>query len=359
MSKFQVIFERDLRKWLRNRRNLMWSIVVPLFIFVLGSIFGGSITGNHIIIVQESQGPFSNGLIQTLQGLNSSESKVFEISYMSDFNQARQEVALGHARAVLYIPQGFDENLTLHKESILHLLIDNSDPIISGQTSSIFTQLTPQIGAILRIETIFEKHFGYIDFFASAVPAMIAFQGAYQGAGISIVHDKEKGVWERYLVTPISNWGFMLGTVASSTVKAMISSLLAYTIATFIIGPSYVGPYNFLNGLLLLAISVVGWVGLSITIATRLSYNSYFTIGMLSNILILATSGMLYPVQGLPLWLKIIAYINPLTYSVEAFRGIMLRQLPISYLGWNFLFLLIFSLALIGIGVISLSRRIK
>lgn len=298
MPKFQVIFERDLRKWLRNRRNLIWSFVVPLIVFILGSTFGGAITGNQILIIRESQGPFSAGLVQALQELNSSGTNLFEISYVDNLDQAKQEVAFGHARAVLHISPGFDENLTLGRESILHLLIDNSDPIISSQTSSIFTKLTLQMGATLQIEQVFEKNFQYIDFFASAVPAMVAFQGAYQGAGMSIVQDKEKGVWQRYIVTPISNWGFMLGTLASSTVKALVSSVLAYTIAALIIGSNYIGPYYFLNGLLLLAISVIGWVGFSITIATRLSYNSYFTIGMLSNILIFATSGMLYPVQG-------------------------------------------------------------
>jgi ABC-2 type transport system permease protein len=36
-------------------------------------------------------------------------------------------------------------------------------------------------------------------------------------------------------------------------------------------------------------------------------------------------SGALYPIDSLPLWLKGITYLNPLTYAVDGMRGALLN----------------------------------
>jgi ABC-2 type transport system permease protein len=42
-------------------------------------------------------------------------------------------------------------------------------------------------------------------------------------------------------------------------------------------------------------------------------------------------SNAIYPISIMPLWLKVIAHINPLTYEVDALRNLMLRNGPISF----------------------------
>jgi ABC-2 type transport system permease protein len=196
-------------------------------------------------------------------------------------------------------------------------------------------------------------------FFASAVPVVIATMAAYQDAGEPIVRDKEKGVWKRYLVTPVSNWDLVIGDVISGTAKAIVASTLAYAITVILIGPSYIGAIGIINGFFIILISVIGWVGFSVLVASRMKYNTYYSLGMLMNLLIFATSGMFYPIEGLPIWFRVLSYVNPLTYTVEAFRGMMLRGLTILDLGTNFFFLLLFSVAMILAGVLSLRRRIE
>ena len=267
MPKWLVILDRNMRKWFRDRRSLIWSFVLPLVIFLMGTIFGGTITGNQIIILRESHGPFSDTLIQTITELRSSNDRIFKISYTEDFESARRQVELGHAQAVLYIPQDFDRNLTLRENAMLHLQIDNSNPLVSREMSSIFLELTSKMGISLQIDQAFEKQFDYIHFFASAVPASIATMAAYQATGMPIVQDKEKGVWKRYVVTPVSNWDLVVGDVIGGTVKTMVSSTLAYAITVILIDYNYIGAESVLNGFFLILISVVGWVGTSILIA--------------------------------------------------------------------------------------------
>ncbi len=348
-----------MRRWLRSRRGIIWSLVLPLAIFLMGTIFGGAITGNQLLIVRQSNGPHSNSLIAAITSLQNSGDAVFKISYVDDLDSAQQQVAHGSAQAVLVIPEGYDNNLTLQKSATLELEVDNSNPLISGQISSTLRELTPTLGVGFQIAPVIQKQFDYIMFFASAVPVILASMSAYQEAGEPIVRDKEKEVWKRYIVTPVSNWDLVIGDVLSGTVRSLIACAIAYIVAVLIVGYNYVGLASFLSGFLVVFISVVGWVGFSVLVASRLKYNSYYSLGVLLNLVVFATSGMFYPVQGLPIWFRVLAYANPLTYTVDALRGIMLRRLTILDLGMNLVILLVFSAVMILVGVLSLRRHIE
>jgi len=138
--------------------------------------------------------------------------------------------------------------------------------------------------------------------------------------------------------------------------KIARASTIAYIVSVVLIGYDYIGRVSVLNGFFIVLISVVGWVGFSVLVASRLKYNSYYSLGVIMNLLIFATSGMFYPIEGLPVWFRALSYVNPLTYTVEALRAMMLRRLTILDLGTSFLFLLLFSAVMILAGEGCLSE---
>jgi ABC-2 type transport system permease protein len=66
-------------------------------------------------------------------------------------------------------------------------------------------------------------------------------------------------------------------------------------------------------------------------------------------------SGALFPVSNLSGWLSVVTFINPLTYGVDAVRGIILgpHQFPIFL---DVAVMLLFSLIAMSIGVLSFRR---
>jgi len=67
-------------------------------------------------------------------------------------------------------------------------------------------------------------------------------------------------------------------------------------------------------------------------------------------------SGALFPLAEAPQWLKIISYINPLTYGVESLRNIIIG---VSFIPFSISFIVIslFSLIAILIGGIAFNRQ--
>src|SRR6185503_14341162 len=61
------------------------------------------------------------------------------------------------------------------------------------------------------------------------------------------------------------------------------------------------------------------------------------------NTLLYFPSGAVYPQQGFPKWMQIIAVADPFTYAVHAFKSLLLKNTGLDAILPDFVFLLIFS----------------
>jgi len=64
------------------------------------------------------------------------------------------------------------------------------------------------------------------------------------------------------------------------------------------------------------------------------------TFGIL-NTLLFFPSGAIYPIHAFPAWLRMIAYIDPFSYSVHGFKSILLREAGFSAIRGDLAFLTI------------------
>jgi len=61
------------------------------------------------------------------------------------------------------------------------------------------------------------------------------------------------------------------------------------------------------------------------------------------NTLLYFPSGAVYPQQGFPGWMQVIAVIDPFTYAVHAFKSLLLKNTGFTAISYDLTFLLIFS----------------
>ena len=75
-----------------------------------------------------------------------------------------------------------------------------------------------------------------------------------------------------------------------------------------------------------------GMLAMNVLFASRMT--SFEGFGTINNFLVMPLfflSGALYPITNIPEWLKILVVVNPVTYSVNMLRGIVLG-IPADYL---------------------------
>ncbi|MFD3524054.1 ABC transporter permease [Streptomyces sp. NPDC058653] len=164
----------------------------------------------------------------------------------------------------------------------------------------------------------------YIDFLAPGIIAQSAmFIAIFYG--IMIIWERDAGILTKLLVTPTPRAALISGKAFASGVKALIQALVVILIAA-VLGVSLTW-----NPLKLLGVAVVVILGsaffscLSITIAgIVLTRDRLMGIGQAITMPLFFASNALYPVAIMPGWLQVVSKINPLSYQVDALRGLLL-----------------------------------
>lgn len=164
----------------------------------------------------------------------------------------------------------------------------------------------------------------YIDFLAPGIIAQSAmFIAIFYG--IMIIWERDAGILTKLLVTPTPRAALVSGKAFASGVKALIQAVVVIVIAAAL------GVALTWNPLKLLGVAVVVILGsaffscLSITIAgIVLTRDRLMGIGQAITMPLFFASNALYPVAIMPGWLQVVSKMNPLSYQVDALRGLLL-----------------------------------
>lgn len=163
------------------------------------------------------------------------------------------------------------------------------------------------------------------DFVSFLVPGMAAMTVLFSSmfAAISIVWEREFGFLKELLVAPVPRGAIVAAKLlaGSATALAEASVMLAFSP---LLGARF-DPVGAALSLPLLAVFGMAVNGLGITVAARM--RSFEGFGSVVNFIIqpiFFLSGALYPVEGLPLALRVVVLANPMTYAVDAVRGLCL-----------------------------------
>ena len=206
-----------------------------------------------------------------------------------------------------------------------------------------------------------------IDFLKFMYPGIIAMNvmGVAFFSTISTVWDREFGFLKEILVAPISRTSIAFGKALGAATVASTQALLLLVLAPLIGLPLHLALIpNLIFFMLLLAFAISG---LGLLIASLLK--SLESFGLIMQLLIFPMfflSGAFFPMTTVPGWMKAIAAINPLSYGVDALRGIILSgqisateasRIIVHSQPVNALYLVIFSVIMISAAVVAFNKR--
>ncbi len=164
----------------------------------------------------------------------------------------------------------------------------------------------------------------YLQFMAPGIMIMTALFGGVYG-GTSVVWDRRLGFLNKLLAAPINRAAIPLGKLAAIVCQSGLQ-VLAIIIIAMLMGVKVAGGFGGVIWLLAFA-SLFGTImgGISLSLASVIkTMESLFAVMNFLTMPIMFTSNAIFPVAAMPLWLQMIARINPLTYAVGPMRSLML-----------------------------------
>ena len=191
----------------------------------------------------------------------------------------------------------------------------------------------------------------YIDFMAPGILAQsVLFIAIF--SGMTIIWERDLGIVHKFLASPTPRGALALGKSLSAGVRAMSQAIVVYLLA-LILGVDLRGNPLYLIGVLaIIVLCAATFSAFSLIIAFLTKTRERFMgIGQVLTMPFFFASNAIYPIDVMPTWLKVIAHINPLTYSVDALRALMLKSGTSSFgLPLDFGVLILTTAVLVAIG---------
>lgn len=356
-----AIFKRDFKKFLSNPFAILMTLFMPImYLIIFGNAMGGTITHIPVGIVQDTPyieySPLFNSVEQTLRYYNSSKSsRIIDLMIFSDEQAAKIALNKGRIKGVIVIPS------EISKTREIRLYEDSSEYVIPGIIESVLFSAINMAGSKNPVHI--DKIYGdieYIQFFGVGVIVMAIFMTTMMGGGIALIRDREMGIIEGYLVTPVKRSSIILGMIGSGTVRAFLSGFIIFCVAVFLTGINIRNPSSYLLVILVILVSSLGITSLMVSFASRFAnQQEYAASSAFINLLLFMTSGAFYPIMGMPGWLIWITVINPEAYAVHALRSIILRGQGLDIIGMDLLALGIFTCLTMILGITTYRRTLE
>jgi len=211
------------------------------------------------------------------------------------------------------------------------------------------------LGASVDIEGINYQTFIYPGVLAQTILFSSIFFGVY------IVWDRKIDFLKEVLVAPISRTSIFIGKILGGATDALIQSFIlllvgvAFTTIGIIPGLN-LNIITVLLSLVVLLVTTTGLVSIGLIIGSQMESPEGFQL--IVSFLVFPMfflSGALFPINNLPAWMAPFTFLNPLTYAVDALRGILLgvSQFHVAYdLG----IVSLFSIGMILVGTQAFKR---
>mgnify|MGYP001626355996 FL=1 len=175
--------------------------------------------------------------------------------------------------------------------------------------------------------------FGTTDYFSFLAVGMLAFIVLFTAmmSGMSIVWDRRFGFLDKLLSTPVPRGSIVVAKILNSTIRALVQAVVVLIIA-ILLGMSIA--HLTVGGILLtffaLFLLSFGMSSLFVMLALRSKdWQTQMMIVNLLNLPLLFASNAFFPTKFMPSWLQAIASVNPVSFTINIGRYLLL-DIPLS-----------------------------
>ena len=221
----------------------------------------------------------------------------------------------------------------------------------------IANNLPPDIPQWLA-DQMMKQTFGTSDYFSYMAVGMLSFVTLFTTmfSGMSIVWDRRLGFLNKVLSTPVARSAIIFSKILSATIRSLVqvSIILVFAILLGLqLSPNFT-PINLLGVYAILFLLCMGLSSLFLMLGIRSTrWETQMAIVNLLNLPLMFASNALFPTDAMPDWLKPIANLNPITYTTDAVRQLLIFEtININQLMLDFTYMCIFSAAIASISII-------
>lgn len=365
-QRLKALIRKETTQLFRDRRLLVFVLGVPIIQLLLYG-YATHLSVYHLptAIVDQSHDRQSREFVQALVN-----SQYFDVALqLQSQTEAIQAIDRGSVKAGVIIPPRFATNVDKGTANLL-ILLDGSDnaSVQSGYSAAALVaqnyalEITARkvmargangssLPIVASTQVLYNPDLIDIWFILPGLVGLVLQTLAITQAALIVVRDRELGTIEQILVTPVRPLELMVSKIIPLLLLCLVAMSIVVGVGVFWFGVPFQGSLLLYFGLALLFITSSLGLGLllSTRASTQMEAQQYGLIFMLVGILM---SGFMYPLTAMPIGLRFIGALFPVTYFVRISRSIFLKGNGLTFV-WSDALIL----AGYGVVVIVLAAR--
>ena len=179
--------------------------------------------------------------------------------------------------------------------------------------------------------------------------------------GVYIVWDKKIDFLKEVLVSPMSRRAIFIGKVVGGATDSLVQIIILLIIGLVFASAGLLNGIQFnavsiIASIAFLIVTTVGLVSIGLILGSQMESPEGFQL--VSSFVVFPMfflSGALFPINNLPAYLAPFVFIDPVTYSVDGLRGILLGQSAFPVV-LDFAIVTLFAAAMILVGTYAFKK---
>jgi ABC-2 type transport system permease protein len=372
-SRAFAVTKRVLRDLKNDRRQLALIFIAPLLVIsIFGVAFTGSVKDVRVVVVNGDTAVGNSSLSDKI--ISNFDTSVLNVAYANSESDAVGQVQNGSASAAIVFPSHFTQSVVARASgqtsvppanTTITLLADKSNPNVSDPIiATVNTAVAQTIQGLGRqapvsvdsSNAVYGANAQFIDFFAPGIICIAVWQLTTLLTLISFVGERTSGTLFRLLASPLKESELVAGYAVAFGIIGIAQSAVLLSAAVILFHVTIVGDVLLAFGVIALLALVSEGLGIMLSSFARREAQAiqFLPIVVLPAFLL---SGVFWPIQAIPEWLRPVSYVLPTTYAVEAVRSVILRGWGLDKIYPDVIALLIFAGVFLVLATILLRRR--
>jgi len=359
MKQLWSFIRKEFHHIFRDRTTVMILLLMPVIqIILFGFALSTEVKDTKVVVLANTNDNATRRIIDRIDA-----SEYFDVSIMAhnsdDIDAAFRD---GKAKLAMVFEDHFAENLKHTGTAHVQLIADATDPNAATSfmfyASNIITGYQQEIsqsggGTITpEVKMLYNPQMKSAFNFVPGVLGMIMILICAMMTSIAIVREKEMGTMEILLVSPMKPIYTILSKIAPYFVLSVINFVTIMLLSVFVLKVPIEGSFMSLFAVSLLYIFVALSLGLLISTITSSQLAAMMISGMGLMIPVMLLSGMIFPVENMPTFLRFISNFVPARWYIDAVKTIMIKGLSITAV-WKDVGVLV----LMGVVLVTISLK--
>lgn len=358
MKQFIAFVKKEFYHIFRDRRTMLILLGMPVVqIILFGFAISTEVKNVRLAVLDPSNDVVTRKIIDRLDA-----SEYFTVTRR--FHSPREMEAAflkNKIDMVVVFNEHFADGLYCG-DARVQLIVDATDPNMSTSQINYATGIVSAVGQEMispDIKLLYNPQMKSAYNFVPGVMGLILMLICAMMTSISIVREKETGTMEVLLVSPVKPLFIILAKAVPYFVLSFVNLVTILLLSVFVLDVPVVGSLFWLVVVSLLFIFVSLSLGLLISSVTRTQVAAMLASGMILMMPTMVLSGMIFPVESMPLILQLISDIIPARWYIQAVRKLMIEGVSVVLVFKEIGILLLMATVLITVSIKKFKYRLE